>query len=737
MPHLTTHLTSHLRRLLAACAAVAVVVPPAFAQAQENPPTETAAPDQATPDDVITMSNFVVRTTKGKGYSFGNAASAMKNNEPLMNTPQNIITITNDLVTDIGAVATTDILQYAGVATSYRGEAPAIRGGRVSYPYTDDMPDSLPYTDNANIDTFEVIKGPVQIFYPGAALGGLVLKTSKKPLPYQSGNIATTFDEWGGRRLTLDVTGPLAKLGKGQLNYRLVGAAQGGDTYNPNMRNNHLAIFPSVEWDWKNTSVILEYAAQIIHQPDTFGSWLAPTGELYTGGGEYRTAVPPNNAVKFASRNIRGRWIQKISEGWEMKLSGQMNNYNRYGPELFPGFIDYDSGIVYYLPFFNDEWNSRITAQLDVSGKYEIANLRNTSSVGFYFEDQLDIAKMVVGDILPEYIIPIGSEKAINGLVVPPASTWPPNPATGPRTKNYVSSVYFMQQVDLIPDRLSLVAGLTFSSTEIIQAADLSAASPYTATELNGHELLHRLGIVYHITKDFMVYGTEATNYTPSAGVDYYNRPLPSVLGKNDEVGIKTAFWDGRLSSTFSYFDMSLTNQAIVAPLTDVNVAGVNYKLPIGTTTTKGWDASVALTLTPGWQVMATGYIAKVRDRNNQPVDNTYGNSMSLFTRYDFAKNSPLKGLAIGGGLSRVGDYTVTTAGLVFPAGMNQPDLFKMKQGTLVKLFASYKWNKHWEFRASIDNLLDEAFGQGQQGPSVIDPSDPRTVSIGITYNIW
>ena len=165
-----------------------------FAQVKDSttsPATKATNP----PEETLVLSKFVVNTTQGAGYSVGNSASAMKSAQPIMDIPMQIIVISSDMVKDIGANATSDILQFAGINTFFRGEAVAVRGNRIGNPYIDDMPDSVPYQDNIIVDSYEIIKGPAQILYPGAALGGSVLKTTKKPQSTASQTFSGTIDQ--------------------------------------------------------------------------------------------------------------------------------------------------------------------------------------------------------------------------------------------------------------------------------------------------------------------------------------------------------------------------------------------------------------------------------------------------------------------------------------------------------------------------------------------------------------
>ena len=229
----------------------------------------------------------------------------------------------------------------------------------------------------------------------------------------------------------------------------------------------------------------------------------------------------------------------------------------------------------------------------------------------------------------------------------------------------------------------------------------------------------------------------------------YFGTPLPLVQGKNDEVGFKTSFLNNRISTMFDTYHMTLTNQSVIVPPPAVNILGASYYIPVGTTTSRGWDASISGELAPGWQLIAAGYVGTVRDQNGNPVSATYGNQWSVFTRYDFPHDYLLKGLAIGCGVFRQGARYDNSASLILPGGAPTVDtgaiysttanssgvaLLKLHEGTMVNLFASYDVNKHLNLEVTCENALNDAYPLGYQGVGLIDPSDPLNFTFKMAY---
>jgi iron complex outermembrane receptor protein len=202
-------------------------------------------------------------------------------------------------------------------------------------------------------------------------------------------------------------------------------------------------------------------------------------------------------------------------------------------------------------------------------------------------------------------------------------------------------------------------------------------------------------------------------------------------------LGFKTALLGGRLSSEFAWFHMTTTN---VLQKGGTLSNGTAYYVPIGSSVQEGVDGDLAVTLTPGWQVIGSFYAGHDRDQSNNPVSTSYDNSWSLFTRYAFPDAGPLRGLAIGGGAERVGSRWIQNSGTVVDAVFSPltqaTGEVKVKAGTMVNGFITYVWGGHWSFKVSCANILDEAYPLGVQGLTNVDPSPPRTFSFLASYKL-
>src|SRR4051812_28759535 len=109
------------RLVIATCAALVAASIPAFSQTAASDGTPAKEP-------LLSLSKFEVTTTQDKGYVANNAATGLKTHQELIKIPQSVTVVTRDLIDDIGATKTSDILAYAGASQFYRGESIRLRG---------------------------------------------------------------------------------------------------------------------------------------------------------------------------------------------------------------------------------------------------------------------------------------------------------------------------------------------------------------------------------------------------------------------------------------------------------------------------------------------------------------------------------------------------------------------------------------------------------------------------------
>ena len=735
--------TAKLTRMLVVCAAIFAASVSAYAQAAAEP----AAPAK---EPVLVLSKFEVMTTQDKGYVANNAATGFKTQQELIKIPQSVTVITRDLIDDIGATKTSDVLLYAGASQFYRGESIRLRGARTLNAYMDDAIENVPYSDNVNIDSYEVMRGPAGVLYANAGLGGIVLKSTKKPLPYSLQKVRFSFKDYGEYRTELDSTGPIGKLGDVSVSYRVAAAFQGGDHYLKNVTDDRIAVHPTLQFNLKNTTV--RFALDYVDIDSIAGgqNFILPDGKIYTGGGRDEGYYPKGIMENHKQSRQRIAILQRLSDNWESKTTLSHLYYQRHGTNLLPFGLDLQANTFTLFARRNYQRVDNWVVNQDFLGNYNIGPVANQSAAGFTLTDEYNRASFLnangatTGSITAPLFSTNGrqafsiSNPGLDSVVVPTYESYGSPSAVGSWTNNRRSTYYYQHQAEIIKDRLILLGGLSYATLQINDVPAVIARATAGGTRIvNFEENLHRYGIVVNVTKEIALYALDSTTFAPQGNSntrDINGVLLPAQFGKGKEFGIKTALGGGKFSATLSFYDMSLTNVAVlqsgISPVT-----GIGFFAATGLQTQKGWDATFSLAPSANWQIIATAYKGTVKDQNGVKVNNTYDNLYSFFTRYNFAEGS-LKGFSIGGGASKTGGnyFSTQPAGsYVYPTGVT-PAPIVLESVWNANMFVSYQYSKKWTFRLNIENVLDKAFALGAQTPLFADLSPPRTFQFSTSY---
>ena len=717
------------RSLVLACAAVAAATLSVRAQTSATTPATGAG------EGVVQLSKFEVQSTQDQGYVANNTATGFKTNQELLKIPQSVTVITRDLIDDIGATKTSDILRYAGASQFYRGESIRLRGARTLNAYMDDAIENVVYSDNVNIDSYEVIRGPAGVLYANAGVAGVVLKATKKPLPYRMEKLTFSVKDWGQYRGEFDFTGPAGTIGGAKLSYRMVGAHQDGDNYFKNTEDQRLALHPTVQLDFKDTTV--RFAVDYVDLTNIAGAqnFVLPNGKLYTGAGRDEGYYP--KGVMENHEQIRQRFalLHRISDNWESKTSLSHLHYVREGTNVLPNSLNLVTGELNLFARRNFQRQENWVINQDFLGNYNLGPIANQSAAGFTLTDEYNRAAFTNNAAFGVRAFPIANPN-MDAVIVPSLSSYVPASSVGSWTNNRRSTYYYQHQATVIPDRLILVGGVSKATLQINDVPNVQTRTSAGGTRVvNFNETLHRYGVVVNVTKEIALFALDSTTFAPQGNSntrDINGVLLPAQVGKGEEIGVKTALFGGKLSATVSHFDMELTNVAVLqgglSPVT-----GIQYFIASGLQVQKGWDGTLAYAPIPQWQILVTGYSGTVKDQNGATVNNTYKNLYSFVTRYDFTSGS-LKGVSVGGGASKTGGSIFTSlGGYTFPTGVT-PGPITLESVWNANLFISYKYNKHWTFRLNVENVLDKAFALGAQTPIFVDPSPPRTFQFSTSY---
>ncbi len=695
-----------------------------------QPEGQTGSPTPSTPTDesgttteapqVEEEFEFVATTeaeTDTEAYEVNRATTATKTDALLRDIPQSIQVVPQQVIEDRQVQRVEEALEnVSGVQQTLSSLNVAtgflIRGfdSSTNNIYRDGLRDptnAVSGNELANIERIEVIKGPASVLYGQGELGGLVNLVTKQPLadPFYSieGRIGN-YNLYGG---TIDLTGPLND--SETVLYRLTASAQRSDTFIDFSEIERYQIAPVLTFRiGENTTFTVEGDYQDRRYPEVPGLpaigtvLFNPLGELprdrFLGDPEF-------NYRDMESLRVGTRFEHRFSENWSVRNTFKAAFQSLDSQFAFPQGLDDDNRTFNQLYAATKEPDDRRAYALDTNilGKFQTGSIQHQVVFGFNFDrqsvsrniflaalDPIDIFNPVYGRVPGDTIFDIISDESSQSF-----------------------GFYVQDQISLL-ENLKLVLGGRFDIVNQKQE-DLVAG---TTNEQQDEAFSPRVGIVYQPIQSVSLYASFSRSFNPATpGTILASGAVAEPeRGTQYEVGVKTEFLEGRLSSTLAFYELTRSN--VLTPDPNNPFASIQT----GEQRSRGIELDVAGEILPGWKIIAS-YAhtdAEITQDNEYDIGNRLinvpKNSASLWTTYEVQKGS-LKGLGFGVGLRYVGD--------------RQGDLensFELPSYLRTDAAIYYKRNG---FRAAlnVNNLFNiEYFEAAQYGRAGIYPGAPLTV---------
>ena len=690
-----------------------VLASQSFLSGQVKPVTDSEQVKPLKEEDVLELSPFFVSDSRGKGYRSPSATSGLKSRALIIDIPQSIMVVPRDIIDDLGQLSTVaDTIKYVSAGTfSYSrvGDFQMQRGFRTGYALLDGQVDLAQYSDNVSIDSFEVIKGPTAVLYGArTSLAGAILKHSKQPLSYAQNLVRLTVGGGGLFRGEFDSSRPAATIGNTKTYYRVYGAAQKFDGFFLPDFDNRLIIGGGLRFDFSsNTSLLLQgdyFSNSALPQQNYFPD--EANTDVYTGPG-YEKGYD----AEWSHSDIDRMWgratlTHRLGTNWDLVASFTYNGLGRNDEGIsntaLPNYVTKTIPQNFIRWWF---YQYAANLQADVSGDYTLFGMKHRSTFGFASEKSMTDQKswgypgVVTSITNPNiYAVPrfdFDAVKANAGRTL------------GNRTEIFG---YYMHTLQVIPEVLSLVAG---TQGTVLETRSLNRdTATTTVVNTSGHP--YRLGAVFkpQAVKDLSFYVNSSTMFSGGGAKGEFG-PLPPVIGDVKEIGVKTAFYEGRITSTITYFDLTVSN----VPIPVLNSNGVLFSVAAGKQNNKGYEVDIAFRATKNWTIMGGVYSGNIIGTNGLRQKNTLNSSWNLLTRYDFTGDT-LKGFFVGASAFGHGDRV----GAPWLPMKVYNAMFGYSRGKMTVM-------------VNIENLADSLYSEGGWGNTTMEVSRPRNAKLALGYS--
>jgi len=675
---------------------------------------------------------------------------------PLVDTPQTITVIKDQIIREQGATNLTEALRNAaGVSTFYLGENGNTTTGDAVYMRGFDSSNSIfvdgirdlgaVSRDTFNIDSVEVVKGPAGSDAGRTAPTGYINLITKKPDMQDSflGSIGLGTSDY--KRGTIDwnksLTGDNGVGGAFRLNAVMQDAGVDGRDF---VKNKRWGVAPSLAWGLNSpTRVYLDYVH--VDQDNV------PDGGVPTIGlPGYSTPDPKRQFLNFAqpvdSNNFYGTSsdFQNVTSDMftariEHDITPDMTvrNTTRWGKTkndyMLTAFMWTPANWQTPNPAQPATWtmarsnptninqeNTILVNQTNLTAKFQTGSIAHSVSTG------LELAREQQDSVGYFGQNATANGQPLNNGAWPAANLYNPNPyvAGYNRIRNGADSsgqtdtvgVYAFDTLKFNP-QWELSGGIrydhyktTYDSASRTTTAPVGTLVQNPSLDTSGDLFTGKLGLVYKPTENSSIYAGYGTSAQPPGGANFQlaaggtgnnaNRTdFDPQEASNMELGTKWDVIDKRLSLTAAIFRTEVKNEVVQDPLSlqyyqtgKKRVDGIE----LGATglITSQWGVSA------GYTTMDTSIVSgpSVLADGSDALAYTPKNAFTSWTTYAF----PF-GLTIGGGARYTGMLHRGTDGAVgTPKFVDSYWVFDA--------MASYRVSKNVDLQFNVYNLFDKDY---------------------------
>jgi TonB-dependent siderophore receptor len=683
----------------------APTVPPAPppADAERNAQKGEDVPQAAT-KEVQKLDAVVVRGFR-REYRTREAGAGVGMQADALSTPLAVTVVPKDLLADQGITNVEDALRNVSGVTRFKegngGEEKfSIRGFDASRNLFIDgarlnngfNATNIATTETANIERFEVLKGPSAILFGSGLPGGVINYVTKKPTFKPHAAAELLFGSYGFKRFEADATAPVNDT----LAWRGVFSHEDSEGFR--------------DFDSRRRTLV------------------NPTLALRLG---------TDTTVNLGYSHIRDRYTQERGQTLAEAPDGTYFYSPLLRPDMFlgiPGFNDrtnstYQRANANLDHRFNDDWRLELIAAgtkvkkqfFDASG--DLVQPDGTVEIGAGYQEGTGKTRYLRANLEARFgdaktvehrvLLSVADDRNRNNPVF--ADLFGSGLVTFDANTRTYDTTGFSPEVDfstLDTSFFTETVERTLSIQDLITIADrhvvlIGAGHTRFREVLDGYSANKtnpRLGYIYKASPNLSGYANAATGFFPSGATGQFGQFLPPEKMRQLEAGFKADLLEQDLLLTGALFDIEQRDQAVTDPASIALPPDQQWQLNIGKTRTRGAEVQAIGRIARRWRLIA-GYAyldAELVDdgpdlfNDGKRLGGIPKHSLNLWAVHEFG--GALQGLALGGGVFAQSRVPIGFENRSFYAGWAQVDL------------AAYYKTGPWKAQLNVKNLFDREY---------------------------
>ncbi|MBI6895328.1 TonB-dependent siderophore receptor [Pseudomonas putida] len=643
--------------------------------------------------------------------------TATRTSTPARYVPQAIDSVKTRNVLDYGSSNLGKALEGIPNVSSgadTRFDSLRIRGFDASNDfYLDGIRDDSQYTrDLHNIERVEVLKGPAAVLYGRGSQGGIVNRVSKAP---EHGR-RSTVEAQGGSQDLRSLYADLSADPSDTLSLRLNLGNEDKNSFRDGIDGNHRQLFaPSMSWQITpelNWLVQYEYS-RYDRTPDRGIPGNPLTGRPADVSRKTTYGDTQRDYINDRAESLRSRLNYELNDQWQLRHTFSLFTLESDFDNTYLTAYRPAAGLVDRQRWQQDLSTRNLYNTVELEGHVETFGLEHTLLVGLEMGEQRRNSLLHQGVGVPS--VPLQGATARqqhNGTMRVSSNNHTDVESTG---------IYLQDQIRL-NDQWQLLAGVRFDQFEVDTTNKLRNISE----KQKDNSFSPRIGVVYTPWQDHSFYASWSKTYSPVGGgligitpgaAGNTNQTDPEQT-RQKEIGVKSEWFDERLSTTLAIYELELYNRRTRDPINPelIQLSGLQRS--------RGIELTATGNVVGNWYVrggIGLQDATIVKDNNGQQgnrINDVAKRNASLFVTW-----KPELGWYAETGLTLVGDRYADNQNTVILPGYGRWDAL-----------AGYRTHD-WDVRAALSNITDKTYYSSATSAAQIQVGDPRSLVMTGTYS--
>ncbi|WP_202843180.1 TonB-dependent siderophore receptor [Luteimonas saliphila] len=694
-----------MKNFMGGCLAVLAVLAASDSRGREKDEDDASHSS----DEAVALDTVRVTGRRIRSYSADDTLTGTRVPTLLKDLPLSVGVVSQELIEDRGLTQLSEALDNVSGAQRKQGYGGTqnfgafIRGFDQGFlTLRNGLRDPGFYTlrDVANVERFEVLKGPASILYGAVNPGGITNTITKQPLAAPHARVRGIFGNFDRYRAEADVG---SSIGEGEVRYRINAAYEDSGSFRDGVDNKSAFLAPVVAFrlgDATRLALEAEYKQSDfvwdLGLPRDPRSLTVPV-ERFLGEPGARNDV----ASLFGAATLEHRISDALSLRAVVGRSQTEGDYNLRSPLNITN--DRTVNRVAYATF---EENETDNAQVDLVTAFSTGPFAHQLTIGaehywavqyYHFDFQT--------------LAPIDLYAPVYG-----AQPGPGFPLFSNRVTSDASAIYVQDMISIGGQWKVLLGG----RYDEVRSRNVDALAGAQVQRSRDDAFSPQGGVVFQPNTATSLYVSYGRSFVPiTSGNTATGQSLAPETGEQIELGVKRELLDGRANITLAGYE--IVKQNVSTPDPD----NALFRVQTGEQRSRGVELDLTGEILPGWDLILTAsHIDAEVTRDNRfavgsRLPGAPENSAGLWTTYDF--NGALKGLSIGGGAYYVDDRQ---AGLpnnawTLPSYMRFDAMIAYDIGPL-------------SLQLNLRNLGDERI-YDLTGTTII-PQEPRSAVLRATY---